>query len=240
MTEPTEEPADGECPRCASPYEPGQDYCLDCGMRLPPAGGVVPRMAAAWQRRLPWYPGDWIWPALLGLVVAVAGVVGAILYSHYSGSASSPIVATTRVQSLPVTTAPPATDTGAVAPPAPTITVATTAENPPRPSSTSTPTTPAQPGLTSWPAGRNGYTVVLESLPAGGSGPATALRRARQALAAGLPQVGVLESGKYSSLHPGYFVVFSGVYSSLGAAQNALSAAHAKGFPAAYAREITT
>jgi hypothetical protein len=63
--------------------------------------------------------------------------------------------------------------------------------------------------------------------------------RARAALRAGLLQVGVLNSGQYSSLHPGYYVVFSGVYASQGAANAAASAAAGKGFTAAYSREIT-
>src|SRR5439155_11360791 len=45
------------CPRCGADLTPGQEYCLECGLRVPGSeGGVVPRMAAAWQRRLPWYP----------------------------------------------------------------------------------------------------------------------------------------------------------------------------------------
>jgi hypothetical protein len=63
--------------------------------------------------------------------------------------------------------------------------------------------------------------------------------RARAASRAGLPQVGVLDSGQYSSLHPGYFVVFSGIYSSRGQADAAQAAAADKGFRLAYSREIT-
>ena len=91
-----------------------------------------------------------------------------------------------------------------------------------------------------WPVGQNGYTVVIESLPSGGGGQAAALRKARAAAAAGLPQVGVLDSGRFSSLHPGYAVVFSGVYTTFAKAQSAADAAAAKGFRSAYARQITT
>jgi hypothetical protein len=49
----------------------------------------------------------------------------------------------------------------------------------------------------------------------------------------------VLQSSRYSSLHPGYYVVFSGIYSSNGQASGALAAANAKGFSAAYVRQIT-
>jgi hypothetical protein len=81
--------------------------------------------------------------------------------------------------------------------------------------------------------------VVLESIPAGGGGRALALERARAASRAGLPQSGVLDSSLYSSLHPGYYVVFSGIYPSRGQADAAQAAANSKGFGAAYVRQIT-
>jgi hypothetical protein len=232
-----------ECPRCGADVQPGQEYCLDCGTRVPGgAAGVVPRLGAAWQRRLPWYPGDWIWPAALGLVLAVAGAGFAILYSHH-GSSKSTIVATTPQASVPAAP-PPATDTGGV-PPVPTATVKvdTSQANlqpPGQPLTTGAAPTPAPaaPGLSAWPAGHNGYTVVLESFPSASR--SAALQKARQALHAGLPEVGVLDSGRFSSLHPGYAVVFSGVYPSFAQAQNAANAAQAKGFHSAYARQITT
>jgi hypothetical protein len=258
MTQAPPAPPIERCPRCGADANPGQEYCLDCGLRLIPVQpGVVPHLAAAWRRRLPWYPGDWIWPAAVGLVLAVAGAALAILYSHHRGSTST-IVATTSVQGSS-TAAPPARDTGG-APPVltPTVKVDTSQANlqPPVNVTTSAVPPPAQPkpkpkptpkpkpkpssGLAQWPAGRNGFTVVIESLPAGGGGGAEALRKARQAAAAGLPQVGVLDSGRFSSLHPGYAVVFSGIYASSSQAQAAAQAAAAKGFLSAYARQITT
>jgi hypothetical protein len=89
-----------------------------------------------------------------------------------------------------------------------------------------------------WPAGKSGYTDVLESLPQTG-GRTNALARARAAKRAGLQDVGVLLSSGYSSLHPGYYVVFSGIYSSQSQASSALSTAHAKGFPNAYQVRVT-
>jgi hypothetical protein len=79
---------------------------------------------------------------------------------------------------------------------------------------------------------------VLESLPAAG-GRAAAVARARQAKRSGLKDVGVLVSSQYSSLHPGYYVVFSGIYSSQAQASAGLTAAHAKGFPDAYQTRVT-
>src|SRR5438477_7462225 len=74
------------CPRCGAAYEPLQEYCLECGERLPTSLGLVGFLGAAWQRRLPWYPGDWVWPALLFLAVAAIATAAAVA----AGSRSSP------------------------------------------------------------------------------------------------------------------------------------------------------
>ena len=71
------------------------------------------------------------------------------------------------------------------------------------------------------------------------SGRAQAVRLAKAALHAGLKDVGVLDSSRYSSLHPGYYVVFSGIFKSQAAAQDTLSTARSNGYPSAYARPIT-
>lgn len=75
-----------------------------------------------------------------------------------------------------------------------------------------------------WPSGTDGWTIVLASYPqTGGRRPAET--RAKQARAKGLPQVGVLDSSSYASLHPGYWVVFSGIYTSEAEAASALESA---------------
>jgi hypothetical protein len=79
-------------------------------------------------------------------------------------------------------------------------------------------------GVTEWPAGEDGWTIALVSLPQTGGRPA-ALARARAARARGLPQVGILDSSRYASLHPGYWTVFSGVYASEAEATSALEEA---------------
>ncbi len=90
--------------------------------------------------------------------------------------------------------------------------------------------------LVTWPA-RDGYTVVLASIPTR-AGIAQARAVAEQAVARKLPDVGVLVSARYASLHPGYYLVFSGVYSSIEEAQGQLTIARAR-FPDAYPREIS-
>jgi hypothetical protein len=66
----------------------------------------------------------------------------------------------------------------------------------------------------SWPRGRDGWTIVLASIPKGEGGRDAALARAQQARSRGLPRVGITDSGAVASLHPGYWVVFTGVYDS--------------------------
>jgi hypothetical protein len=79
-------------------------------------------------------------------------------------------------------------------------------------------------GAADWPAGAEGWTIALASYPqTGGRRPADA--RAKLARARGLTQVGILDSSSYSSLHPGYWVVFTGIYSSEAEATSALERA---------------
>jgi hypothetical protein len=76
----------------------------------------------------------------------------------------------------------------------------------------STPTV-ASSGLVDWPAGTNAWTNILVSVPKV-DGRDAALARADEARRKGLRQVGVLDSARYASLHPGYWVVFAGIYPS--------------------------
>ena len=89
-----------------------------------------------------------------------------------------------------------------------------------------------------WPAGKSGYTTVLQSIPLN-EGQHAAASFAKKAANAGLPQVGYLDSSDFSSLHPGYWVVFSGIYNSINAARSNASTASTKGFGGAYPRQIT-
>jgi hypothetical protein len=173
-----------------------------------------------------------LWRVLLGLVIAIAGATAAIVLSD-AGAGNKTIVATQGGPPHEPTTAP---ETATV-----TLPSVSTAAGPPVTPSTPPPptaTAPAPGSLTIWPSGQSGFTVVLESLPAS-SGRSLAVARARAASRAGLPQVGVLDSSRYSSLHPGYYVVFSGIYTSRSQADAARAAAAEKGFRIAYSREIT-
>jgi hypothetical protein len=217
------------CPRCAAPYADGQEYCLECGGRLPAAPGLTTRLGNRWRRRLGWYPGDWIWPALLALAVAVgAGVLSAIFLADESSSAGGTLVRTLER---------PSTQPQREGPPEPTITAPTTTaatgttqRKPPPP--------PPKPKLVFWPAGKSGWTIVLDSVPTT-NGRAGAVAEARQALGLGMKQVGVIDSSGFSSLHPGYFVVFAGIYDTEAEAQSHVIEAHRHGYRGPYPRPIT-
>jgi hypothetical protein len=224
----------GDCPRCGTPYAPFQEYCLECGLRLPVSRGLIPVLATAWRRRVPWYPGDWIWPVLAALAIAAVAAAMAILITTDDSSASKTQAATNE----PV---PPQTGTGPAAPPPPVGTgtepTGTTPEPPPAEPPPAEPPPPSQ-ELIEWPIGQNGWTIVLAS-HLQSAGRAAPTRQARQALNDGLSDVGVLNSDEFSSLHSGYYVVFSGIYSSEQEARQNLDTAKSS-FPQAYAREISS
>ncbi len=79
-------------------------------------------------------------------------------------------------------------------------------------------------GVADWPAEEDGWTIALATLPQTG-GRRVAVARAQKAGARGLEQVGILDSSQYASLHPGYWVVFTGIYGSEAEATSALQPA---------------
>ena len=244
---PDQEQPDRYCPSCGVAYEPTQEYCLECGARLPVNRGVVGVLASAWQRKFAWYPGDWIWPTLLFLVLTIAAT-SVVLAAKAARKSGTPTIVRTEPS---VSVGPGATPTNVSVTSSPATLPVPTNHPPvttgprPEPPGTATgtgavPTTPPPNpnALTTWPAGKAGYTVVLESLPTS-NGKAAAVARARQAKAKGLSDVGVLTSSQYSSLHAGYYVVFAGIYGTAAQAAAAVSSAHTHGFPDAFQRQVT-
>jgi hypothetical protein len=220
--------ADSTCPRCGTPREPDQQYCLECGLPLPAVSGRVPSLRRRWIRRVGWYPGDWVWVSLLTLLVAIAGATVAIVLTKQA-SASGPTF------EVP----PPVVSTvGQPTTPAPTTTViapTTTAKTPPK-----KPTHPAPAnGHLTWPSRTNGWTIVLVSYPKTTGQPAAA-QTAERAAKAGLTKVGVLDSSRYASLQPGYYVVFTGIYGSKTDADAAVATARQAGFGGAYTRQVAS
>ena len=229
---PASEP--GLCPRCGAPYDPYQEYCLECGVRLPPPYGV---------RRDLWSGGSplWLWAALaaLLLVALVAGAIAAVAVARNDEEAAQP------KSSIPVvTTGPGTTDTVGIITQPPTVTItppSTTYHTTSTLATTTAGTTTigtTTTGNVSWPAGKDGYTVVLKSVPTS-EGREQADQAAARARSNGLPQVGVLNSSDYSSLNAGYYVTFSGIYDTSQQANSALPYARSHGFPTAYPRRVS-
>ena len=156
-----------QCPRCGEPLAAGQEYCLECGLRLPGPSRLGPVPPS--RRSL-------VLPLVLAALVAAGGATAAIALTRESATAT-PILTATGGSEF-VTTAPVARGT-----------------------------------LADWPVGEGSWTNVIVSLPKV-EGRDAALARAEEARRRGLRQVGVLDSSRYASLHPGYWVVFSGVYAS--------------------------
>lgn len=173
--------------------------CPRCGAELTPqqewclnCGADVSSTIAA--------PPSWRGPvALVGVLLAIAAAALILALVELAGDAEQ------------VAEQPPPTPTPSVAPTAaPTVT----------PESTTIP--PATDGSTTaeiadWPAGKDAWTVVLESSSTRSAAEARANELAQQ----GMP-VGILDSDDYGSLEPGRFVVFSGQYDSERAAEQGL------------------
>jgi hypothetical protein len=227
------------CPRCGAPHDPYQEYCLECGYRLPSRYYSV-RRREVWSAESPLG----LVAALIALLlVALAGAAAAIALS---GDDESPRVVTTTqaaglptVPTVPTETTVPGPPTETIAPTTTDVTIPTLTNQPPPPPpppSTSPPGT--QGSLTTWPANKNGYTVVIDSVPLR-EGRDSAVASARRALSAGVSETGVLESSEFTSLRPGYYVAFAGVHDTLQEATTAVSDVRSKGFPVAYVREVT-
>jgi hypothetical protein len=226
-------PEPGRCPNCGAPHDVYQEYCLECGRRLPGAyvGG---RYAEVWRRDSP----IWLWAALaaLLLVALVSGAVVALAATD-DGKSSGPST------SIPVVSTAPSTSTvGVTTPPTitinpPTTTLGTTTFSTTTFGTTTFGTTTTGSNVT-WPPSKDGFTVVLKSVPTS-NGRSQAEAAADKARTNGLSQVGILNSSDFSSLNPGYYVTFTGIYDTESQANAALPNARSKGFPTAYVREVS-
>lgn len=158
------------CPRCETPVEAGQEYCLGCGSRLPGRGAPPGARPAEWALR-----------ALAALGVAVAGAVLAVAAGGERSDGAQVVTATGGFVTVPTMGTLPSE-------------------------------VPSE-GATGWPSAEDGWTIVLGSFPQAEGRRAAALQ-AREARRRGLRRVGVLDSSSYASLRPGYWIVFTGIYTS--------------------------
>ena len=185
---PPQSPEQRRCPRCGADLTAEQEWCLNCG------ADVTSTIAA---------PPSWRGPvALVGVLFAIAVAAVILALVELAGDAE-------QVAQQPAATPTPS----AAATPAPTVTPESTTI-PPATDDGSTTTTPE---IAEWPAGKDAWTVVLESSATREAAEVRANELAQQ----GIP-VGILDSDDYGSLEPGRFVVFSGQYDSERAADQAL------------------
>jgi hypothetical protein len=222
-----------ECPRCGSAAAPHQDYCLECGAPLPPPdpAAVGPTARAQGGAR------ESVLTVLVAFLVAVLAAAAVVGVQLARDDTEHPFFVATNEQGLaepeqeelpPVETALPPDEEEELPP---------DEEEPPLEEPEPEPE-PEQQELVDWPADVDGWTVILASVPTA-DGREAATVRARQARDAGLPEVGVLTSAEFASLHPGYFIVFSGVFETQAEAQTAVPSARDAGFGDAYPRQIT-
>jgi hypothetical protein len=215
--------AQGEaCAECGAQLAPDQRYCINCGRRrgdprVPlPAGtakaaGPAPPAAASDAR-----PND---VSPLGAVLGVALLGGMLLIGVLIGRGGSDEET-----------------------PAPVIQVGDNA------AASTTTTTADQGGDTSagaaaitsdWPAGTEGFTVQLSTVPKAGATEESVDAARSSAEAQGASEVGVLDSDVYPSLAPGSYVIYSGVYDTRSEAADGLKSLESS-FPTAQVVEVST
>jgi hypothetical protein len=189
---------------------PDQEWCLNCG------AAVGTRIVAA--------PG-WRTPiaiaAVLGVLLAIAIIVAIVQLADDTGTVrENPVAATTPTPSPAATSPTPAPTTT----PSPTATPSTTPQPTTTPSGSTT-------GDAEWPAGKEGWTVVLVTAPSEDD----AKSKAEDFAGQGIEGVGVLDTNDFSSLKDGSFVVFAGQFDTQAQAADALDKVDAQD---AYIRHI--
>jgi hypothetical protein len=203
------QPVGQRCPRCGAPMTDEQEWCLHCGAAV----GTRVVSAPGWRTPI-------IVACSLLALAAIAVAIAIVELADDTGQvAQNPAAAVTPAP----TPAPAAT---------PSLTPDATL---PGASGKETPEPTATPkkgsGDAKWPAGKTGWTVVLAS----DTSESDARDKADGFAADGISGVGVLHSNNFSSLKPGYWVVFAGQYDSQSKASDALDGIDAKD---AYIRRI--
>lgn len=222
------------CPQCGAHTAPDQQVCIECGHDL-----------TRTYHRAP-YTRMWIAAGILAVLAIGVGAgfaIGSLTNDNQKKEARA-VSATSGPGGVPNATAiPPEALHQPTAPVTPTPTApSSTPTTPTAPPTTAppltTPTTPASPpsstsGVASWPSGKSAYTLVLIS----SKSRKQAYAKAREAKSRGI-DAGVLHSNGFSSLNPGYWVVFVGQYKTVGQASSHIGDYASKGFAGGYPRQI--
>ena len=220
-TAPAPEPEALTCPSCGAAAAPGQLMCLECGARLALGHG----RPASWK----------VAGAIIGIVLLLAGGALALALAEVTNDADTQSKAPSPTQPVASDAAPAATGTApATSTPTPATGDAVPSESEPEPPALPDTDTPApEPQPTTWPDGKSAHTVILAS--AGSRQEAEA--KQQKAQDAGIT-AGVLKSDDFSSLRPGYWVVFDGQFDSVEEATTRAEEDRGKGFADAYPRFV--
>lgn len=204
---------DGEaCAACGGALAVDQRYCLNCGARragtrVPfPEPVVMATTTTTVREPAPFAVRSWsfpVWSGLAGVAAVSLGILAGVLLMNARDDEDPRGAALVAATPTPAAAAPTAVAT-AVATAEPTVAAVTefTAD---------------------WPAGQDGWTVQLQTLPKDGTTP-QAVADAKAALTAqGAADVGALDSDEFASLDPGQYVLYSTVSTSKADAEGVLS-----------------
>jgi hypothetical protein len=197
------------CPECGSPLAEDQRYCLNCGKRrgdprlafgdylsrAVTGGEMEPAVAGASGSPSGSSGRDWTPFALVGLIAAL-GIMLAIGVLIGKGGSGSDQAAAPAVQVVGGT----GTDTSGGS----NLPTANTSFK------------------SDWPAGKEGYTVELGTLPKQGTTAEQVDAQKSDAESTGASDVGALDTDDYGSLPAGNYLIYSGVYDTKAEATKAL------------------
>jgi SPOR domain len=222
---PDQQPTGRRCPRCGAAMSEEQEWCLACG------AAVGTRVVSA-----PGWRGPIVLAAVIVVVAAIAVAIAIVQLADDTDQVAQNPPAAADATTPPVTTPAPTVtpDASGATPDSTTLPEASGQETPEpttTPEPTSTPESTAGADVASWPSGKSGWTVVLASK----STESEANDDAEQFANSGISGVGVLNSDGFSSLKPGFWVVYAGEYDSQSAASDALDGIDAQD---AYIRQI--
>jgi hypothetical protein len=212
------------CSACAALLAVDQRYCLSCGERRAGTRVPFPTAAAVATTTVPVLPPRRRAPlpasalsALYGLAgagaLALGLLAGALIVRGNDTPAPIVAAAATAVATAAATVAAPV----ATATPVPTVAASFTAD---------------------WPAGQNGWTIQLSTLPKDGTTPEAIATAKADATGQGATDAGALDSDAFASLDGGNYVIYSGVFTTKREAEDAFSTLQAN-FPDASVVEVT-
>jgi len=215
-------PPERRCPRCGHAMAADQEWCLACGAAAStevaePRGWRVPIMLTGGLALL----------AILGVVLALVALSGGGEKLETPTPTPSAQAAVPTTSPIPTATVSPLPTESA----APTVTASPTETASPTDTPDSNTGTDTGSTFTGWPGG-TGWTVIIASK----NSQSAAETVATEAQGKGLT-VGILKSDDYSSLNPGYQVVFTEKFDSKSAAEDTLSDVR-KDYADAYVKEV--